>query len=94
MEDYLGIGGVFHGAVEVYHREWSYGATRKDQTGVFCCKPKLCPMHTYKQSIYMARPSPTTPHPPPWPPPASARLTNRITLGRLQKGHERGERAA
>ena len=53
LQDYLHIGGVFHGAVQVYGKEWSFGGTRVNKSGVFACKPKGCPMHTYKQSIYM-----------------------------------------
>ena len=53
VQDWLGVGGIFHGAVEVYGHEWSFGATRRPATGVFCCAPRGCPMHTYRQSIYM-----------------------------------------
>lgn len=42
--------GVYHGAIEIYDLEWSYGAIQKG-TGVFWCEPKQCPMHDYKESI-------------------------------------------
>lgn len=44
--------GVFHGGVEVYGLEWSYGYT-PDGTGVFQCLPKQCTSHTYRESIDM-----------------------------------------
>ena len=53
VKDFLKFGGVFHGAVQVFDREWSFGCTRQPKTGVFCCKPKGCPMHTYRESHYM-----------------------------------------
>ena len=34
-------------------QEWSYGLTKVDKSGVFCCEPRKCRMHTYRQSIYM-----------------------------------------
>ena len=53
LQDFCSVGGVFHGAVEVYGVEWSFGGTRRPVSGVFACKPKKCTMHTYKQSIFM-----------------------------------------
>lgn len=44
--------GAFHGAVEVYGKEWSFGSTEKG-TGVFCCSPKQCEAHTYLHSLPM-----------------------------------------
>lgn len=44
--------GAFHAAVEVYSKEWSFGATGKG-TGVFCCSPKECEAHTYLHSLPM-----------------------------------------
>jgi len=52
IQDILGGGGVFHGAIEVYGREWSYGG-RDEGTGVFSVPPRCCDMHTYRESIYM-----------------------------------------
>ena len=46
-------GGIFHGAIEVHGRELSFGGTRQDKCGIFACKPRACPMHTYKQSVYL-----------------------------------------
>ena len=53
VKDFLRLGGVFHGAVQIFGREWSFGFTRLPKTGVFSCQPKGCPMHTYRESHYM-----------------------------------------
>ncbi|EGB05850.1 hypothetical protein AURANDRAFT_7483, partial [Aureococcus anophagefferens] len=45
--------GVFHGAIEVYGQEFSFGGCRQNKSGIFACKPKSCPMHTYRESIYL-----------------------------------------
>ena len=45
--------GAFHVAVEVYGYEWSYGWNDEGETGVFACEPKLCEMHTYRESLSM-----------------------------------------
>jgi len=47
----LGLG-AFHGAVEVYGREWSFGQT-EEGSGIFSCEPKGCPEHTYRESVSM-----------------------------------------
>lgn len=52
-KNFLHCGGVFHGAIEVFGREWSYGGTKDEGTGIFCCQPKLCEMHTYRQSVLL-----------------------------------------
>mmetsp|Transcript_55751 Transcript_55751/g.155396 ORF Transcript_55751/g.155396 Transcript_55751/m.155396 type:complete len:245 (+) Transcript_55751:1624-2358(+) len=45
--------GAYHTAVEVYGREWSYGATLTDSTGVFWCEPCQCCAHTYREAVDM-----------------------------------------
>jgi deubiquitinase DESI2 len=45
--DVMGVGGVFHGGVEVNGAEWSYGFC-DEGTGVYCCEPKKNPMYTYR----------------------------------------------
>lgn len=50
---YTGMGGIFHGAIEVYGREYSFGGSPNNVCGIFACKPAGCPMHTYRESIYL-----------------------------------------
>lgn len=45
----LGMG-AFHGAVEVYGREWSFGWTAEG-TGVFSCRPKGSTQHRYRETV-------------------------------------------
>ena len=46
----LGLGGVFHGAVEVCGEEWSFGFC-EDGSGVYACPPRKNPLYTYRESI-------------------------------------------
>jgi len=48
----LGIGGVFHGGVEVFGKEWSFGFAHSG-TGVYCCDPKANQMYTYRESVLL-----------------------------------------
>ncbi|GJP45625.1 hypothetical protein CLOM_g4989 [Closterium sp. NIES-68] len=48
----LGIGGIFHGAVEVYGEEWSFGYCERG-SGVFSCPPKSNPYYTYRETVDM-----------------------------------------
>mmetsp|Transcript_36887 Transcript_36887/g.104104 ORF Transcript_36887/g.104104 Transcript_36887/m.104104 type:complete len:210 (-) Transcript_36887:252-881(-) len=52
-------GGVFHGAVEVNRKEWSFGYC-DEGTGVYACHPKLNPMYTYRESIDLGETSLTS----------------------------------
>eukprot|EP00930_Biecheleria_cincta_P006123 TRINITY_DN107100_c0_g1_i1.p1 TRINITY_DN107100_c0_g1~~TRINITY_DN107100_c0_g1_i1.p1 ORF type:complete len:473 (+),score=87.14 TRINITY_DN107100_c0_g1_i1:114-1532(+) len=52
-QNFLRCGGVFHGGIEVFGKEWSYGSTKDAGTGIFCCEPKLCEMHTFRQSVLL-----------------------------------------
>jgi hypothetical protein len=50
--------GVFHGAVEVYGREYSFGGSADpnvapETTGVFINDPKGCTMHKWRESVAM-----------------------------------------
>lgn len=47
---YCGVGGVFHGGIEVQGAEWSYGFC-ENGSGVYCCVPKQNPMYTYRESV-------------------------------------------
>lgn len=49
----IGMGGIFHGAIEVYGREYSFGGSPNRMCGIFACKPAGCSMHTYRESIYL-----------------------------------------
>lgn len=53
VENFLHEGGIFHGAIEVFGQEFSFGGCRRNKCGIFACKPKSCPMHTYRESIYL-----------------------------------------
>mmetsp|Transcript_95205 Transcript_95205/g.269066 ORF Transcript_95205/g.269066 Transcript_95205/m.269066 type:complete len:262 (+) Transcript_95205:108-893(+) len=52
-QNWLHQGGLFHGAIEVYDKEWSFGATEEDVPGIFACEPRRCSMHTYRESVYL-----------------------------------------
>lgn len=42
--------GAFHGAVEVYGREWSYGYTQEG-SGVFSCTPRGATQHRFRETV-------------------------------------------
>mmetsp|Transcript_18050 Transcript_18050/g.27208 ORF Transcript_18050/g.27208 Transcript_18050/m.27208 type:complete len:550 (-) Transcript_18050:1486-3135(-) len=46
----LTLGGAFHTGIEVYGREWSFGATAHE-CGIFAYPPKTCEPHRYRESI-------------------------------------------
>mmetsp|Transcript_72534 Transcript_72534/g.224228 ORF Transcript_72534/g.224228 Transcript_72534/m.224228 type:complete len:273 (-) Transcript_72534:88-906(-) len=52
INDHIGkLGtGAFHGAVQVYSEEWSYGFCDQG-SGVFNCPPRGCDMHHYRESL-------------------------------------------
>jgi hypothetical protein len=52
MRDGMGIGGIFHGAIQVCDEEWSFGYCEFG-TGVFCCAPTMNPMYTHRESIVL-----------------------------------------
>jgi len=47
------VGGVFHGGVEIYGREWSFGATEEPRTGISPVWPRAHPQHTYRATVHM-----------------------------------------
>lgn len=49
----LGGGGAYHAGVEVFGREWSFGATDDGGTGVFCSRPQKCDEHSYLKAMPM-----------------------------------------
>merc|ERR1712110_644368 len=51
--------GAYHAAVEIYGKEWSYGACQGVSTGVFWCEPRNCGMHSYREPIQLGHSSMT-----------------------------------
>jgi len=52
----FGYGGIFHAAIEILGKEYSFGGTvnkKSKISGVFQCAPKQCPMHHYRESVYL-----------------------------------------
>jgi len=45
--------GAFHCGVEVHGREFSYEGGAGPGSGIFSCPPRICPGHTFYQSIVM-----------------------------------------
>ncbi|WCJ36708.1 PPPDE putative thiol peptidase family protein [Euphorbia peplus] len=55
FKDGIGIGGIFHSAVQVYGEdEWSFGFCEQG-TGVFSCPSGKNPMYTYRESIVLGK---------------------------------------
>ncbi|XP_054785662.1 deSI-like protein At4g17486 [Prosopis cineraria] len=53
FKDGIGLGGIFHSAVQVYgDEEWSFGFCEQG-TGVFSCPSQKNPMYTYRESIVL-----------------------------------------
>uniref|UniRef100_A0A2P2JU91 PPPDE domain-containing protein n=1 Tax=Rhizophora mucronata TaxID=61149 RepID=A0A2P2JU91_RHIMU len=55
FKDGIGLGGIFHSAVQVYgDDEWSFGFCNYG-TGVFSCPSKSNPMYTFRESMVLGR---------------------------------------
>uniref|UniRef100_A0A7N0RB90 PPPDE domain-containing protein n=2 Tax=Kalanchoe fedtschenkoi TaxID=63787 RepID=A0A7N0RB90_KALFE len=55
FKDGIGLGGIFHSAVQVYgDEEWSFGFCEQG-TGVFSCPCGKNPMYTYRESIVLGK---------------------------------------
>ncbi|KAE8729953.1 hypothetical protein F3Y22_tig00003041pilonHSYRG00308 [Hibiscus syriacus] len=55
FKDGIGIGGIFHSAVQVYgEEEWSFGFCEHG-SGVFSCPSGKNPMYTYRESMVLGR---------------------------------------
>ncbi|EPS61570.1 hypothetical protein M569_13226, partial [Genlisea aurea] len=55
FKDGIGLGGIFHSAVQIYGAdEWSFGFCGQG-SGVFSCPCKKNPMYTYRESISLGR---------------------------------------
>ncbi|XP_077248167.1 deSI-like protein At4g17486 [Tasmannia lanceolata] len=57
FKDGIGLGGIFHSAVQVYgDEEWSFGFCEIG-SGVFSCPPSKNPMYTYREHIVLGETS-------------------------------------
>ncbi|KAG8381265.1 hypothetical protein BUALT_Bualt06G0104500 [Buddleja alternifolia] len=57
FKDGIGLGGIFHSAVQVYgDEEWSFGFCEQG-TGVFSCPSTKNPMYTFRESIELGKTS-------------------------------------
>ncbi|XP_024982583.1 deSI-like protein At4g17486 isoform X1 [Cynara cardunculus var. scolymus] len=55
FKDGIGLGGIFHSAVQVYGEdEWSFGFCEQG-TGVFSCPARKNPMYTYRECIVLGK---------------------------------------
>ncbi|KAI3519493.1 hypothetical protein L1887_08662 [Cichorium endivia] len=55
FKDGIGLGGIFHSAVQVYGEdEWSFGFCEQG-TGVFSCPASKNPMYTYRECIVLGK---------------------------------------
>ncbi|XP_061358654.1 deSI-like protein At4g17486 [Gastrolobium bilobum] len=55
FKDGIGLGGIFHSAVQVYgDDEWSFGFCEQG-SGVFSCPSGKNPMYTYRESIVLGK---------------------------------------
>lgn len=54
MRGGIGLGGIFHGAIEVYGKEWSFGFCESG-SGVFSCPPMNNPMYTYRETVSLGK---------------------------------------
>ncbi|CAN6914764.1 unnamed protein product [Brassica oleracea] len=55
FKDGIGLGGIFHSAIQVYgDEEWSYGFCEQG-TGVFSCPSSKNPMYTYREKIVLGK---------------------------------------
>uniref|UniRef100_A0A1D1ZA77 PPPDE peptidase domain-containing protein 1 n=1 Tax=Anthurium amnicola TaxID=1678845 RepID=A0A1D1ZA77_9ARAE len=53
FKDRIGLGGIFHSAIQVHgEEEWSFGFCEHG-TGVFSCPPGKNPMYTYRECIVL-----------------------------------------
>ncbi|KAE9592570.1 hypothetical protein Lal_00028458 [Lupinus albus] len=55
FKDGIGLGGIFHSAVQIYgDDEWSFGFCEQG-TGVFSCPSGKNPMYTYRESLILGK---------------------------------------
>lgn len=46
----VGVGGIFHGGIEINQQEWSYGYA-PNGSGVYHCTPRQNPMYKYRETV-------------------------------------------
>ncbi|XBI77152.1 hypothetical protein VPH35_070313 [Triticum aestivum] len=57
FKDGIGLGGIFHTAIQVYgNEEWSFGYC-ENGSGVFSCPPAKNPMYTFRESFVLGKTS-------------------------------------
>lgn len=49
---FVGLGGVFHGAIEIMGEEWSFGYCLHG-TGVYSCPPKRNPFYDHRDTVLL-----------------------------------------
>ncbi|KAG8485916.1 hypothetical protein CXB51_020217 [Gossypium anomalum] len=55
FKDRIGLGGIFHSAIQVYgDDEWSFGFYEQG-SGVFCCPSRKHPLYTYHEFMVLGR---------------------------------------
>lgn len=55
FKDGIGVGGIFHSAIQVYgDDEWSFGFCEQG-TGVFSCPSTKNPMYTYREKLILGK---------------------------------------
>lgn len=55
FKDGIGLGGIFHSAVQVHgDEEWSFGFCEQG-SGVFSCPPSKNPMYTYRERMVLGK---------------------------------------
>ncbi|KAF5189183.1 Desi-like protein [Thalictrum thalictroides] len=55
FKDGIGLGGIFHSAVQVFgDEEWSFGFCEQG-SGVFSCPPSKNPMYTYRERMVLGK---------------------------------------
>lgn len=46
----INLGGIFHGALELQGREWSFGYIERG-SGVYPCQPRKNPMYVFRETV-------------------------------------------
>jgi hypothetical protein len=49
----MGADGIFHTAIEIHGKEYSFGFAAISVCGILNCKPTVFPTHTFCESVYL-----------------------------------------